>query len=133
MGLLLDYMTSLLLEQVKKNHIVVWFDPDKWYSGMVESLDLPGVTVAQYQGSFFALRQKVEPLIGHEEPPDLVLYVPMAEEDSLNALAELSVAGIVMRPGQNPWQRNTRPSLVAKNAVINMGDKAMAESVELQV
>lgn len=133
MGALRDYVISLVCDQVKKNHIVVWFDPDKWYFSMIQGLEVPGAHLAVYQGSFFALRHEVEPLMGQEHPPELVVYVPMAEEESLDALAELVVAGVVMRPGQSPWQRNTRPSIVAKNAALAAAGSDMAESVEREV
>lgn len=133
MGALRDYVVSFVHEQVKRHHVVLWFDPDKWYSSMIKNLAVPGVTIAKYQGSFFALRHEVEPLIRGEDPQSLLVYVPMEEEDSFNALAELAVAGVVMKPGQSPWQRNTRPSIVAKRVIGEVGGEALAESVEQQI
>ena len=133
MGALRDYVISLVRDQVKRNHIVVWFDPGKWYFPMIQGLDIPGAHLAVYQGSFFALRHEVELLMGKEHPPELVVYVPMAEEESSSALAELVVAGAVMKPGQSPWQRNTRPSIVGKNAALAVAGSDLAESVERDV
>jgi hypothetical protein len=133
MGALRDYVVSFVHEQVKKNRVVVWFDPEGWYPAMIEHFAIPDVAVAVYQGSFFALRHEVEPLMRGEDPPDLIVYVPMAEEDSFNALAELAAAGVVMKPGQSPWQRNTRPSIVAKRVVSEIGGEGMADAVEKQV
>ncbi|MGE5573007.1 MAG: PglZ domain-containing protein [Bacteroidota bacterium] len=133
MGAVSEYLKNLLAKQVEASRIVVWFDPERHYAEVARSLDLPGTTVVCYEGSFFALRREVDPLLEGEEPPRLLVYVPMAEEESDHALAELTAAGVVMKPGQNPWQRNTRLSLIARNALKPvLGDEAAA-SIEKQV
>lgn len=133
MGAVSEYLKNLLAKQVEACRIVVWFDPEKHYAEVARSLDLPSTRVACYEGSFFALRREVDPFLEGEEPPRLLVYVPMAEEESHNALAELIAAGVVMKPGENPWQRNTRLSLIARNALKSvLGDEAAA-SIEKQV
>jgi len=47
-----------------------------------------------------------------EEPPRLVVYVPMAQEQTHHALIELEAAGVVMQPSQQPPMRNTRLAVV---------------------
>ncbi len=46
-------------------------------------------------------------------PPKLLVYVPKARHDSLQALVELEAAGVVIEPGATPWQRNTRLRVIA--------------------
>lgn len=133
MGAVSEYLKNLLAKQVEASRIVVWFDPERHYAEVARSLDLPGTTVVCYEGSFFALRREVDPLLEGEEPPRLLVYVPMAEEESHHALAELIAAGVVMKPGENPWQRNTRLSLIARSALKPvLGAEAVA-SIEKQV
>ena len=47
-----------------------------------------------------------------EEPPRLVVYVQMAQEQTHHALIELEAAGVVMQPSQQPPMRNTRLAVV---------------------
>ena len=51
------------------------------------------------------------------QPPRLLVYVPMDQGETDHALAELEAAGVVVQPGQQPPSRNTRLSLVARNAL----------------
>lgn len=97
------------------------------------SLALPEATVARYEGSFLQLRREIDPLLGDLDPPRLVVYVPMDQAETDHALIELEEAGVVMQPGQQPPARNTRLSLVARNALKPIvGDENAAE-VEKQV
>ena len=62
------------------------------------------------------------------QPPRLVVYVPEDQGRTHHALVELEACGVVMQPGQQPPQRNTRLSLVARNALRPLlGDETAAE------
>ena len=50
-----------------------------------------------------------------------------------HALIELEAAGVVMQPGQQPPARNTRLSLVARNALRPIGVTTEAAEIEKQV
>jgi len=110
-----DYLINLIAKQVDDNGIVVWYDPDGTYSGAVDVLDLPEATVLQYDGSFVRLRWEIDQkkLMDGEEPPRLVVYLPMAQDQTHHALIELEAAGVVMQPGQQPPARNTRLAVLA--------------------
>src|SRR5438876_9224257 len=114
MGIVTDYLVNLIARQVDAAGVVVWYDPGECYKEVAKNLVLPNTTVAHYQGSFFALRREIDPLMGNLEPPRLVIYVPLNQEDTHHALIEVEVAGVVMKPGQQPPNRNTRPSLIAR-------------------
>ena len=107
MGRVSEYIGEMVAKQVKDNHLVVWFDPERIYREIAADLEIPGGTVARYRDSFFELRHEIAPLMTREEPPDLVIYVPLAEEETENALIAYTSAGIVLKPHQTPWQRNT--------------------------
>lgn len=117
MGLVRDYIRKMVAKQVKDNHLVVWFDPDEIYGDIVADLEMPDATVARYQDSFFELRHDIAPLMTREDPPDLLIYVPLAEEETDKALIAYTSAGIVLKPGQTPWQRHTGLGVIANQAL----------------
>jgi hypothetical protein len=63
----------------------------------------------------------------------LIVYVPMDQGRTDHALIELEAAGVVMQPGQQPPARNTRLSLVARNAFRSLRGEAEAAEIEKQV
>lgn len=134
-GLVTEYLLGLVRKQVEDHGLVVWYDPDGVYADAVEALDLPDTTVLRYEGSFFELRWRIDQkgLMDGEEPPRLVVYVPLAQDKTHHALIELEVAGVVMQPGQQPPARNTRLAVVARKALRGvLSDEAAAE-IEKQV
>jgi len=134
MGIVSEYVRNLIAKQVDDNGLVVWYDPDGAYSEAVEVLDLPDTTVLRYDGSFVRLRWEIDQkkLMDSEEPPRLVVYVPMAQEETHHALIELEAAGVVMQPGQQPPSRNTRLAVVARNALKSVLGDETAAHVEKQ-
>src|SRR5579859_5578793 len=132
-GRVSEYLRELIAKQVDDRRLVVWFDPERNFTDFVSALALPETTLARYDGSFFQLRHEVSPLLEGEEPPRLVVYVPVSEEDSQDALIELTAAGVVLKPGQQPWQRNTRLSVIAKAALKDALGLEQAQRIEKQV
>lgn len=104
MGIVTQYVRKLIAKQVNDNGLVVWYDPDGAYSKEVERLELPDTAVLRYEGSFVRLRWEIDQkrIMDGEELPRLVVYVPMAQEETHHALIELEAAGVVMQPGQQP-------------------------------
>ena len=133
MGIVTDYITSLIQKQVDERGLVLWFDPENYYVSLAENLSLPRAAVVRYNGSFFALRKEIEPLMGGDAPPRLVVYVPLDKAATYNALVEVEVAGTVMMPGQQPPSRNTRLSIIARNALKPTFGDETAASIEKQV
>lgn len=124
MGHVSEYIREMVVKQVKDNHLVVWFDPERIYGDISADLQIPGGTVARYRDSFFELRHDIAPLMTREEPPDLLIYVPLSEEETENALVAYTSAGIVLKPHQTPWQRNTRLAVIANQALKDLVDDA---------
>ncbi|HEU4782647.1 MAG TPA: PglZ domain-containing protein [Ktedonobacterales bacterium] len=133
MGIVSDYVLQLIAKQVDERRLVVWFDPEPDYADFIAALALPDTTIARYDGSFFQLRHDISPLLDGEEPPRLVVYAPLAEEATEDALIELTAAGVVLKPGQQPWQRNTRLSVLAKAALKDVLGLEQAQRIEKQV
>jgi hypothetical protein len=130
LGVVSDHLRGLVERQVKERGLVVWFDPEGHYREFAEDLSLPETSVERCEGSFFELRHRVEPHLGadRDSPPRLVVYVGQAEEDTHNALVELTEPGVVMKPGQHSVNLNTRLAVVAKRAMRPMlGDQQTAK------
>jgi PglZ domain len=133
MAIVTEYLFQLIARQVEEHSLVVWYDPRSDYQTAAERFEIPGTTIARYDGSFLKLRREIDTLMGGLEPPRLVVYVPVEQSHAHHALVELEEAGVVMQPGQVPAKCNTRLALVARNALKNViGDENAAE-VEKQV
>src|SRR5262249_45942577 len=126
-------LRDLVAKQVEDARLVVWYDPEGCYRSVVASLSIPETTVACYDGSFLRLRREIDPLLNDRDPPRLVVYVPMDQAATGHALIELEAAGVVIQPGQQPLARNTRLSLVARNALRPILGDGNAAEVEKQV
>jgi hypothetical protein len=129
-ALVTKHVHDLVAKQVNDNGLVVWYDPDGVYADAVKALDLPDTEVLCYKGSFIQLRWEIDQkhLMDGEEPPRLVVYVPLGQENTHHALIELESAGVVVQPGQQPPARNTRLAVVARNALREvLGDETAAE------
>jgi hypothetical protein len=125
-----NYLIGQLARQVEDNGLVVWYDPTGVYAEVADALELPNTTVLRYTDSFLQLRWEIDQrqLMDGEQPPRLVVYVPLAQEETHRALAELEAAGVVMQPGQQPPARNTRLGVIARNALKSiLGDETAAE------
>ena len=133
MNIVSEHLIGLIAKQVEERSLVVWYDPSAEYRTVAERLEIPGATIARYDGSFLKLRREIDSLLNNLEAPKLVVYVPVEQASTQHALVELEAAGVVMQPGQQPFKCNTRLALVARNALKNViGDENAAE-VEKQV
>lgn len=134
-GIVTEYLKKLVEKQVNDNGTVVWYDPDKCYQEVSGLLELPRTNIVRYGGSFIELRRQIDEmgLLDGQEPSRLVVYVPMNQADCFHALVELEAAGIVMQPGQQPAQRNTRLAVVARNALKGVLADDTITALEKQV
>ena len=132
-GVVTRHFSDLVAKQVEDHRLVVWYDSERAYEDVAAELQLPATTIAHYDGSFLQLRRDIDHLLGGEEPPRLVVYVPEDQASTHHALAELEAAGVVIQPGQQPPQRNTRLSIVARNALKPVLGEETAYDVEKQV
>ncbi len=132
-GIVSDHLRSLIAKQVDDHCLVVWYDPEGYFREVAGQLDLPETTFARHNGSFFALRRAIDPLLEGLDPPRLLVYVPMDPADAHHALVELEIAGVVIRPGQQPPARNTKLAVVARNALKPLLGEESAAAIEKQV
>lgn len=135
MGIVTDRLISTLEEQIDRHKVVVWFDPEQAYTAVVEDLlkksHLPEFTLAVYDlgKGFLALRRELESVWQGDEPPRLLIYVPMASHATHNALIEYILAGVQLEPGQHPPERNTRLAVIAGRALEDVLPAAALEKI----
>ncbi len=135
MGLITNTLLATLQELLDRHHVVVWFDPEQAYAAVTDTLagqlTAPKTIFARYDPAqgFLALRRALEPVWSQEEAPRLLIYVPLAESKTHNALAEFVVAGIRLEPGAHPPERNTRLALVTRRALEKVFPDATVEKI----
>jgi hypothetical protein len=114
-----QHLIQTVRKQLQQYHVVVWFDPEKQYPQAAQAENFPGVHTYFYdpEQGFMALRRELEVVWGTVDPPQLLIYVPIAEADSHHALVEYTTAGVTLQPGQQPVERNTRLAMVARQAL----------------
>jgi hypothetical protein len=133
MGIVTEYLAKLIEKQVEENGIVVWYDPEKHYGEVARNLDRTNAMLLEFTDSFFGLRQQLEPYLEQMERPKLVVYLPLAPESTRNALAEVEAYGVVMKPGMQPRERNTRLAVLAKAALKGRVPDDQLLAIEKQV
>src|SRR5712692_8754484 len=67
-GLVSRAVAELIAKQVQDRSLVVWFDPERHYTDVAQSLALDRTTVIAFDGSFLQLRRKIAPWLGGEMP-----------------------------------------------------------------
>ncbi|SMP42817.1 PglZ domain-containing protein [Desulfonatronum zhilinae] len=137
MAKLSDRIRGMIARQVRERGIVVWYDPDQAYAGLVRNLELPDTVILQYVDSFFRLRRELEPHLefvgpdgrpmdGCGVPPNVVVYVPLARESTSFALVEAETAGIVVEPGAESLERNSRLRVQAETFFLEVAPEKAA-------
>ena len=143
MGRVTDEIIGLIRKQLDDHGLVVFYDPERTYADVVGELS-PKTVVLSFLESFFELRHRIEAhleyagadlrfLSGREAPPRLLIYVPRDRGANRHALIEAELAGVVLEPGANPWQRNTRLKVLAERVFKRIApDRASAIAAEVE-
>lgn len=133
-------LLKTLSEQVEKHGTVVWYDPSEAYAELQAGLStdaVAGAAIHRYtpERGFMALRQELEThwRWEHEQPPRLIIYAPVEQTASHHALIEYEVAGVVLRPGQQPRDQDTALGTVARRAFQHLFPAAKVEELVEQV
>ena len=110
-----DYLSQQLDEMLRKHRVVVFYDPRREFDPYF-SKELPEVGqgydglsrafvadnlafIVRFEGSFFGLRAKVEPIADLDKPDPLVVYLPGIERDRHSSvLMELEKGGSTYEP-----------------------------------
>jgi hypothetical protein len=139
-GRILDELARRLRRAVDERGVVLWFDPDHAYAGVLEALRthsaLADITVLAHDGSHLALRSAAEPHLnvgfeGDGGSPRLVCYVPLSKASTGGALVEIEALGAIAEPGAH-HDLNTRLAVVARAALRTMLTPAQLDDVGRQ-
>jgi hypothetical protein len=117
-----EYLSRQLSELLTKRRVVLFYDPRREFTAFIEELNaretsLTGVSQTEieklttalvlYDGSFFAVRSWVEPLVAVDRPEPLLIYLPGVERDRRSSvLMELELAGDCYEPQLKRLARN---------------------------
>ena len=104
-----DYIAGQLNEHLGRRRVVVWYDPCREFASFVRELAgehvgtgpsevlLGGIPVqlAVHDGSLYSLRNRVESLVGGDQPAPVLLYLPgLGSDPHGSVLMELELAGL---------------------------------------
>ncbi|MGE3424949.1 MAG: PglZ domain-containing protein, partial [Dehalococcoidia bacterium] len=110
-----DYLSQQLDDMLRKHRVVVFYDPRREFESYF-SKELPEVGqgydglsrvfvadnlafVVSFDGSFFGLRARVEPIADLDKPDPLVVYLPGIERDRHSSvLMEMEKGGTTYEP-----------------------------------
>lgn len=120
MGAVTDFLLRLVQENLDEHGVVIWYDPEKQYSSVVEKLK-QNVPVLFYEGSFFKLRYQLEDYLAGMEREKVLVYVPEKHNEIASPLIEAESCGTFMKPG-GPTGRNTRLEILTRNALAGIFD-----------
>jgi hypothetical protein len=117
-----NYLSGQLGKMLREDRIVVFYDPRVEFSPFFDELeivgtglgDLPRTCVAdtlthlaRFEGSFFALKAAIEPVVAADKPEPLLVYIPGVERDRQGSvLMELECAGNCYEPQLRRLARN---------------------------
>ncbi len=138
-GIVTASLLETLAHHVQEYGTVVWYDPERKCTKLAWSVapeSVAGASVHCYEPGrgFLWLRQQLEPLWGDRtDPPRLLIYVPTSHAEAENALIEYEVAGVVLRPGQQPPEQNTSLATVARRGLAAVVPAARLEEIAAQV
>jgi hypothetical protein len=132
-----DYIAQQVAEKLKSRRLVVWYDPRCEFvpfieevrgsvglRGIIVPVPLPGLPtlLAEYEGSFFALRAAVERHVSADLPHLLLIYLPGVERDRRGSvLMELEKAGTTWEPQLKQLARN----LLLKKYTVGVVDELL--------
>src|SRR6185437_4159109 len=115
-----DYIAKQIATKLEDRRVLVWYDPRAELAPFIAELrgDAMGTVVpvsvggvaaqlVEYAGSFFEVRDAVEPLVAGDVPEMLLVYVPGVERDRKGSvLMELEKAGDCYEPSLKQLARN---------------------------
>jgi hypothetical protein len=117
-----DYVAKQLAERLKFTKVVVWYDARSEFATFVRevrggvgagsdplAVSVAGIAthLAEYTGSLFELRARVEPHVKGDAPGFVIVYLPGCERDRrASALMELEKAGECYEPQLKRLARN---------------------------
>jgi hypothetical protein len=129
------YLHEQLEEKLAEYRIVVWYDPNQEFVPFIERMAAVGeesgvklvcfgnvkTRLATFEGSYFAVRMRVEPLVSENRPRPLLIYVPGEKRDPHGSvLMELEKAGASWEPQMKRLARNVMRNSYSDGVIDEM-------------
>jgi len=73
MGVIVDELRRLIERHLQEHGIVAWFDPERHYEAELERIAPSDCQTVRYTGSYFRLREELEPWLRAPERPRLMV------------------------------------------------------------
>lgn len=140
MGKISDRIHELIERQLADRGLVVWYDPDRVYVSLAKTLTFDDARVRVLMGGdgFFRLREALEPCLEFVTteaeatpdcgvPPKAVVYVPHARSETEFALIEAETAGVVLEPGAETADRNTRLEAIVERVFADVAPEKASQ------
>jgi hypothetical protein len=108
---------------IRQSGVVVWQDDHEEYRGVVRSVCPPDVRLAEFTGSWYALRRDVEDLLAADEAPQLVVYASAAVPAE-DPLAEIRAASKVFKRRLETLVRNALAGQLAAPRIEQIARQA---------
>ncbi|MCY3950905.1 MAG: PglZ domain-containing protein [Acidimicrobiaceae bacterium] len=88
-----DHLAKELASKLQRYGVVIWDDREQSYGAVAGEIAPEGVSVATFDGSWFALRRDIEAQLTGATSPNLLVYVsaPAPENDPLEELRAIGV------------------------------------------
>ncbi|MFP4029737.1 MAG: PglZ domain-containing protein [Candidatus Brocadiia bacterium] len=110
-----EYLAQQLTQKLRDRRVVVWYDEKGEFAPFIKQLRESGeagngeittvpiqdveTNLVEYDGSFWAVRATVEPLVKVDAPDPLLIYIPGEKRDrEQSLLMELELAGECYQP-----------------------------------
>ena len=118
-----DHLAAELAKRVSQKGLVIWQDSERAYTEVAASVCPPGARFVAYDGSWYALRRAVEPLMAGDAPPKMVIYVPARapEEDPLE---EMRAAGGTYTRRLSKLAKDALTGQLSEQRLAEIGSKA---------
>lgn len=118
-----DQLAAELEKKVSQCGVVVWQDTEQSYIAVAASLCPDGARFFAYDGSWYALRREVEPLLAGDVPPKLVIYAP-SPAPAEDPLEELRAAGGLYTRRLSTLVKEALKGQVSEQRLIEIGSNA---------
>ena len=91
-----DHLAGELANKLQRHGVVIWDDREQSYGAVVGEIAPEGISVAKFDGSWFALRRDIEAQLAGATSPNLLVYVSAPAPDP-DPLEELRAVGASYR------------------------------------
>lgn len=95
-----DHLAKELAGKLQRYSVVIWDDQERSYGAVAGEIAPEGVSVAKFDGSWFALRREIEAQLAGAASPSMLVYVsaPKPDPDPLEELRAIGYSHRTLLP-----------------------------------